>query len=223
MEWPPSETPKSGQELSEAGKLEWEIKEREEQHAKEKDAQRGLYEWEMEERLGIDRLTGAKNRTAFGPALEQSLKMIREHHRKGEETFKETSLISIDIDHFKQVNDTYGHLMGDEVLRRVVGVLKELVRETDMVARVGGEELMVLLPGADIEFAASAAEKFRTEIEKISFDIDPKLSKLVVTASFGVVSSESSTDAKTLYGYADEALYKAKRGGRNRVEIYSGT
>lgn len=217
------ESHKPKRELSEAGEREWEMKEMAERHAKELDAQQGLHEWEMEEQLGVDRLTGAKSLAAFESALKRSLKMIREHHRKGEEAPKETSLIYIDLDHFKRINDTYGHAMGDEVLRKVVATLKKsLVRGTDLVARIGGEELAVLLPGADIEFAKNDAEKFRREIEKIQFDTDPKLPKLVVTASFGVISSKSSTDEAFLRKGADTTLYAAKHGGRNRVEVYNG-
>jgi len=216
------EFPKQKRELSEAGKLEWEMKEMAERHAKEADAQRGLYEWEMEERdarHGLDHLTELKTRKVFEHELEQSLKIIRgEIKEKRGEPLKEITLISIDLDHFKAINDTYGHLAGDEVLKKVSMLLANSVRETDVAARVGGEELMVLLRGANVQNAARHAEGLRAKIEKLAFDTYPGLA---VTASFGVVSSLDSTDAKVLYEHADQTLYKAKRDGRNRVEVYS--
>ena len=216
------EFPKQKRELSEAGKLEWKMKEMAERHAKEADAQRGLYEWEMEERdarHGLDHLTELKTRKVFEHELEQSLKIIRgEIKEKRGEPLKEITLISIDLDHFKAINDTYGHLAGDEVLKKVSMLLANSVRETDVAARVGGEELMVLLRGANVQNAARHAEGLRAKIEKLAFDTYPGLA---VTASFGVVSSLDSTDAKVLYEHADQTLYKAKRDGRNRVEVYS--
>ena len=198
------------------------MKEMAERHAKEADAQRGLYEWEMEERdarHGLDHLTELKTRKVFEHELEQSLKIIRgEIKEKRGEPLKEITLISIDLDHFKAINDTYGHLAGDEVLKKVSMLLANSVRETDVAARVGGEELMVLLRGANVQNAARHAEGLRAKIEKLAFDTYPGLA---VTASFGVVSSLDSTDAKVLYEHADQTLYKAKRDGRNRVEVYS--
>lgn len=176
----------------------------------------------LERQLGIDQLTGASNRDTFERELEQALKIIRgevEEHRASGKSLKEISIISIDIDHFKEVNDTLGHPAGDEVLRGIVSLLMKSVRETDTVARVGGEELMVLMPGADEGVALREAEKFRAKIEQMTFSTYPELK---VTASFGVISSKSSTDAKTLYELVDKALYAAKHGGRNRVEVYSG-
>lgn len=176
----------------------------------------------LERQLGIDQLTGASNRATFERELEQALKIIRgevEEHRAIGKSLKEISIISIDIDHFKEVNDTLGHPAGDEVLRGIVALLMKSVRETDTVARVGGEELMVLMPGADDKTASREAEKLRMEIEKMTFKTYPSLK---VTASFGVISSKSSTDAKTLYELVDKALYTAKHGGRNRVEVYNG-
>jgi diguanylate cyclase (GGDEF)-like protein len=185
------------------------------------DAQIGLLEWELEERdkqHGIDHLTGADTRKVFEAKLEQALESVRlgeKEHRKG--VPQEVSLISIDIDHFKAVNDTLGHPAGDEVLRRVTGAIMSSVRETDAVGRIGGEELMVFLPGASVEAATKHAEELRAKIEQLTFDKYPDLK---VTASFGVISSDVSSDAKTLVEYVDRALYVAKRGGRNRVELY---
>lgn len=167
----------------------------------------------------IDDLTKLKRRNTFEGELERSLKMIRgevTEQRAGVESLREMSLIFIDIDHFKAINDTHGHSAGDEVLRKVAALLTGSIRGTDMVARVGGEEFIVLARGASESGAAGEAEKLRAKIEQLTFPTYPDLH---VTASFGVVSSEKSQEAKELYRLADEALYKAKEGGRNRVVI----
>ena len=173
----------------------------------------------LESQLGIDQLTGTSNRGVFENELERSLKIIRgetEEHRSTAEHHKEVSLIFVDLDHFKQINDTYGHPAGDEVLRKVSALLMDSVRETDIVARVGGEEFVVLMRGADESVAARDAEDFRMKISQMEFENYPDLQ---VTASFGVSSSESSQLAKDLYEKADKALYEAKRSGRNRVIV----
>lgn len=175
----------------------------------------------LRQHVGIDPLTGAFNRFRFDPKLEQSLKLIRgdiEQHRAGVEPLSEISLIMLDLDYFKKVNDTFGHSTGDEVLRKVSALLMDSVRETDMVARYGGEEFMIFLRGADEMVAADHAEKLRAKIEQMMFDTQPELK---ITASFGVVSSKSSTDAETLKKLVDSALYKAKSGSRNRVEVHT--
>ena len=174
----------------------------------------------LEDHVGIDGLTGTSTRRIFEHELDTLLKIIRgeiQENREGQKVIREISLIFVDLDHFKRVNDTYGHSVGDVVLKQVAALLMSSVRETDTVARVGGEEFVVLLRGAGEEFAARDAEKFRTRIEQFSF---PDIPALKVTASFGVCSSKNSTEAKALYECADKALYKAKRGGRNRVVVY---
>ena len=168
---------------------------------------------------GIDSLTELKRRDIFESELTQSLKTVRgevDERRMNAEPLKEVSLIFMDIDNFKSVNDTYGHSAGDEVLRKVAELLTSSVRGSDMVARWGGEEFAVLLRSASISIAESEAENLRAKIEQLTFTAYPDLH---VTASFGVVSSEKSHDAKELYELADEALYKAKESGRNRVII----
>ena len=189
------------------------------------DAEKLFLELELEERdkkSGIDHLTGVAAREILEAKLEDALKIVRgdvEVKRGSDKPLKELSLIYVDIDHFKNVNDTFGHPVGDKVLRGVAAVLMESVRISDIVARFGGEEFMVLMPSADEKSAARHAEKLRTKIERLTFPAHPELK---VTASFGVVSSNSSAKAEELYGYADKALYVAKRGGRNRVETYTG-
>lgn len=160
------------------------------------------------EYIAKDPLTGATSLAEFDTQLEQAIKMI---HRG-----TPASLIYIDIDHFKQVNDTFGHAGGDAVLKQVCGFLMRSVRESDIVARIGGEELAILLPGSD-GFAPEKAEELRAGIEKLTFPEYPKLS---VTASFGVVSLDSSMNSVTARKLADTSLYEAKHGGRNQVKVY---
>lgn len=176
----------------------------------------------LEQQHGIDHLTGVSTRKVFENELKLSLQFVRgeiREHRKGGDGSREIALVFVDLDHFKQINDTYGHPVGDEVLKRVATLLSNSVREADIVARVGGEEFVVLLRGADQVFAAFAAEKFRAEIEKLEFD-DIGVPGLKVTGSFGVSSSNSSTDATVLYDHADKAAYKAKGRGRNTVVVH---
>lgn len=131
------------------------------------------------------------------------------------------SLVMVDIDHFKRINDTHGHQAGDAVLRRVGQILRESIRDTDSAYRYGGEEMAVLLPGSDVEKAEKAAERIRKKIEKEPFRISAG-ETLKVTASLGV-----STHGSTLEGpadvvrAADTALYEAKHGGRNRTCVAS--
>lgn len=169
----------------------------------------------------IDSLTELKRREILESELKQALKIIRGEiyeRRKGAEPLKEVSLIFMDIDNFKTINDTYGHSAGDEVIRKVAEVLTNSIRGSDMVARWGGEEFAVLLRGVNASIAATEAENLRAKIEQLTFDRYPNR----VTASFGVVSSESSQDDRVLMELADQATYAAKQGGKNRVNVYAG-
>ena len=189
------------------------------------DAQIGLLEWELEdreERYGLDHLTGLKTLKVFEQELERSLKMIRgemEEHRTGVEPLKEVSLVFIDLDHFKEVNDTLGHTAGDDVLKKAAEHMKSAVRGTDLLARYGGDEFIALLPNTSEKHAVIVAEKLRATL-----DSDPELKKLGVTASIGVslTNTSDATDSKPLIERADAAAYAAKKAGRNRVEMYSG-
>ena len=174
----------------------------------------------LEKKVGIDDLTGASNRLTFTRELEQSLKVIRQEvgeKRKDSIALTQLSLISLDLDHFKKINDTYGHPVGDLVLRVVAAYLMESVRDADVVARLGGEEFMVLIRGAGVIAAERNAERFRLHFEAMKFDGCPDLR---VTASFGVISSQETKDADTLINQVDKALYTAKESGRNRVVVY---
>lgn len=118
-----------------------------------------------------------------------------------------------DLDHFKRVNDSFGHDAGDYVLRAVTDLVKKNIRTSDVEARWGGEEFMVLMPHSDMQHARNAAEKLRLAIAQYRFD---KVGSL--TASFGVAALEPRDDLNSLLKRVDDALYLAKERGRNRVE-----
>lgn len=173
----------------------------------------------LEEQQGVDHLTGLKMRKPFEEELERLFKMIHGgdvvERRKNIE-YLVGSIIFIDIDHFKEINDTRGHETGDEVLREIAKVLAGSVRSSDIVARWGGEEFAVFLRDTDEDGAAKEAEKIRTNIEKLKFKKYPDLK---TTASLGVVSSKKSNDFRTLLKFADEAMYVAKKD-RNKIYVH---
>jgi diguanylate cyclase (GGDEF)-like protein len=124
------------------------------------------------------------------------------------------SLIYFDIDHFKQINDTFGHDVGDLVLKKVARVVRKTLRRDDVVARWGGEEFVVLLPNTDKKAATVVAEKLRKAIKELEI---PQLKGRKVTASFGVTEIKKGDTLDSAIKRADEALYEAKRSGRDRV------
>jgi two-component system cell cycle response regulator len=124
----------------------------------------------------------------------------------------------MDIDHFKSVNDTYGHDVGDEVLREFANRIAANIRGIDMACRYGGEEFVVVMPDTDMQLALSVAERLRGSVETTMFPISCPPQQLDVTVSIGMAGSEGSQDtAQALLHRADQALYRAKREGRNRV------
>lgn len=154
-----------------------------------------------------DSLTKLYNRHKFNEVFG---KMLLRRHWNDENTF---ALIIVDVDHFKRINDTYGHQEGDHVLVGVAGVLSHTIRTGDILARWGGEEFVCLLPDVNLEKAIFVAEKLRNSIEEQPF---PEVGK--VTASFGVSLFKNGDGAESLLHRADSALYTAKSKGRNRVE-----
>ncbi len=176
---------------------------------------------ELEKDLIHDNLTSLKTRSFFEEELNTYLSAIANvdlGKRREWFGFKNLSVLFFDIDHFKQINDTYGHAMGDTVLRDVAKTISEDLREGDTVARWGGEEVVACLLGADETDAKRKAESIRKKIEKLIFDSNPDLK---VTISIGVSSNFPKARAEDLVKNADLALYKAKRTGRNKVVAFS--
>ncbi len=158
-----------------------------------------------------DALTGALNRKA----LERILGSL---HQDADNGGKPYCLLLADVDHFKHFNDTYGHLLGDEVLKRVVQVLHQQVKGGDFVARYGGEEFLIMLPGTPVKGGLALAEAIRHSVEQIVLvrrSTKERLSK--VTISLGVGGYRADEDKLALLERVDAALYRAKREGRNRV------
>lgn len=157
-----------------------------------------------------DPLTGLNNRRFMMEGL------AREFERSQRKNAP-LSMIMIDIDHFKTINDTYGHQKGDAVLQGLAALLKQHLRQYDTAARYGGEEFALILPETGIEEAAQVAERLRQATEKLIFE---DLSQLRMTASFGIATTPADTvqSLDDLIREADYALYNAKRAGRNRVE-----
>lgn len=162
------------------------------------------------ERAFTDPLTGLANRRAFDERLTHVLNTIDRYGGA-------VSLILLDIDHFKRVNDGYGHDAGDEVLRSIGRAVGASVRTIDLAARFGGEEIAILLPKTGLEGARELAERLRREIA--NHPVQVRNESLRVTASFGVACyPESSSDQRALFTNADAALYEAKAAGRNQVK-----
>ena len=158
-----------------------------------------------------DGLTGLLNRRYWESCLERE---FARHQRYD----NPVSLVIFDIDHFKRVNDTYGHQPGDEVIRATARITSQLVRETDFAGRYGGEEFVVLLPGTTLDGAAQFAERLRSTIERQQLDYQG--SPLTFTISLGVATlADDMAGYQALLERADKALYQSKEGGRNQVTL----
>lgn len=165
---------------------------------------------QAEERAAHDSLTGLYNRRAFIELAEKSWNHARRHGH-------ELSLIMLDLDHFKSVNDRYGHATGDAALIATAGVMLHTLRQADIVARWGGEEFLIMLPETGIEAAQHLAERLRMAIEALRLGTEEQLPAL--TASLGVASSNGHDSLDKLISEADKLLYASKQGGRNRISI----
>ena len=161
---------------------------------------------DLQIRATTDGLSGLMNRRTFDEVLEREL-------RRSERLNESVSVLLIDLDHFKEINDTYGHQMGDEVIRRVSQLLCINTRAMDAVARYGGEEFAMILKGMQLHQAESIAERLRTQIEAMAGLPEP----IRVTASIGIAVKGAGDTVTSLIKRSDEALYLSKRTGRNRV------
>jgi diguanylate cyclase (GGDEF)-like protein len=155
-----------------------------------------------------DTMTGLFNRRGFVEAAHQ---LMARQAKRGEPV----SVLMFDLDHFKSINDSFGHAVGDDALRLFASIIGTTMRANDVIARFGGEEFVAMLPGTMTE-AVGAAERVRLAFEAAALEMEE--GRLGATVSIGVASGQPGADIDTLIGNADAALYRAKLSGRNRVE-----
>ncbi|MBA4369866.1 MAG: hypothetical protein C0403_19735 [Desulfobacterium sp.] len=167
----------------------------------------------LEQELLNDPLTGAYNRRAYDRNIENEMSRYLRYKRP-------FSMLLLDVDHFKKINDTYGHTIGDKCLKEIIKRIKPALRDTDFLARYGGEEFIVILPETGGEIAKEAAERMRSIVENIEFLHKKELVK--ITISIGVTQVLPSDEThETIFHRTDQALYKAKNSGRNRVVLHT--
>ena len=159
----------------------------------------------------VDPVTGVGNRYWLTAKIEEQLEIARN-------TKEQFCLIFADIDYFKRVNDNFGHATGDQVLRFFGSLLQKYLDNKDLVARYGGEEFVIIVPGPDLSVAKNLAEKIRSELEKSELILSVSKKPIGrITSSFGIARSHEDDTFTTVLQRADEQLYAAKGGGRNRV------
>ncbi len=168
---------------------------------------------ELTRLANTDPLTNVANRRVFFERVDEEIKRNRRNRRS-------LSILLLDIDHFKKVNDTYGHDFGDHVLKQTTQVIQTCLRETDMLARLGGEEFGILLPDTPADGAFWVAERIRTAMARHNFSLDMQ-KEVHCTVSIGVADaiSDEAEDATRIYKIADTRLYIAKNMGRNQVSM----
>ncbi len=165
---------------------------------------------EQRQKALIDPLTGLPNRAAWSERLEHEIKQWQQHGNT-------LSLAMLDLDHFKRINDNYGHLAGDKVLKIIATVLRKRLRGSDFIARFGGEEFVLLLPATPPALGAKLLETLRAAIEACPFHF--KGERVTITISMGLASFKAGEHSDLVLKRADQALYRAKNAGRNRVEL----
>jgi diguanylate cyclase (GGDEF)-like protein len=156
-----------------------------------------------------DALTSLYNRNVFSKELAREIARVRRYDTA-------LSLIVVDIDHFKRINDAHGHLVGDVCLRGLATTLLQNLRQVDVVCRYGGEEFAIIMPMTDREGARTVAERLRVAVERLAIEAEGR--SIRFTASFGASTLRPGENAESLFRRADEALYRAKRAGRNRAQ-----
>ena len=167
----------------------------------------------LEQLALVDPLTQVYNRRFFQQELTRAVDQARRHART-------LAVAMVDIDHFKQFNDTYGHTAGDRILEDVSTILTQFTRSADTVSRYGGEEFALILPDTDFERASVLAERIRATIAAANFDVGARASDIHVTVSIGLASlTDSMNEVFELVDRADQALYVAKSAGRNCVRM----
>jgi diguanylate cyclase (GGDEF)-like protein len=166
----------------------------------------------LKARMVRDSLTGLYNHT-------HTLQLLEDARLRARRDGQPLTFAMLDIDHFKKVNDTYGHPMGDRVIKSLALFLKQRLRKTDQIGRYGGEEFAVVLADTDAQAAYRVLDDIRRRFAEIHYPAQPQ--DLCCTFSCGIAELTEDMDIKALSKHADEALYLAKHGGRNRVEIYA--
>lgn len=182
------------------------------QEAKESGVQLELMLSRMSDLAMVDELTGLKNRRSFFDAIDS---VIAASRRRG----KPVALALLDLDYFKDVNDTHGHVSGDAVLREVAKRIEDTLRQEQIVGRIGGEEFAVLLPDTTPPQALVAIERVRKVIEERPFEL-PSGAKVAITICGGIAALPDGAPVTQALQQADRAMYRAKALGRNRVEVY---
>ena len=170
------------------------------------------YNEQLQDLASHDPLTRVFNAGAYYRACDQQIYASQRSNQP-------SAVLFIDLDHFKSINDTFGHAVGDDVLRAVAQSLQSNVRRSDILGRIGGEEFSVFLPNTDVKGAELLAETLRTAIESIQIEVDGV--RLKITASIGVAGKRFDQQTmQAIQQHADQAMYEAKRGGRNRVSTF---
>jgi diguanylate cyclase (GGDEF)-like protein len=167
---------------------------------------------ELQHQATCDVLTELNNRRAIIEHLETQIVRAKRQN-------KPLGVVVLDVDHFKQFNDTHGHLAGDAVLKAVASKMKECLREYDYIGRYGGEEFLVVLGDVDRETAVKAAERINQAIRDTTIDFEGQRLACTISAGLAVVENWDGLDMDKIIAAADEVLYKAKSNGRNRVEV----
>jgi diguanylate cyclase (GGDEF)-like protein/PAS domain S-box-containing protein len=169
--------------------------------------ERKVAEEELKRLATTDKLTGAYNRTKFQEIIDREMERVKRHNQA-------LSMIIFDIDHFKAVNDSYGHSAGDYVLKTIADIVRENIRKIDYFVRWGGEEFMIISSETNLDDAYALAERIREIIENYTFEGVGK-----ITVSFGVTEFKENDTENSFVKRADDAMYSAKRKGRNLVEV----
>ncbi len=172
---------------------------------------RNAIQFEKASRLAhCDALTGAKNRSTFDESLAREINLAQRH----EQGF---TMLVIDIDHFKKINDSFGHSSGDEVLKSIATTLQDSIRATDMLFRYGGEEFVILLSNSDCHKSCNIADRILASVRDINMKLRGE--KLKLSVSIGLACLDVQDTAKTLFDRADAAMYEAKNEGRDQIKV----
>lgn len=181
-----------------------------------KQAQKSLEEanQRIEEMANTDQLTGVNNRRAFESIAAHELTRATRYQQA-------LSLLVLDIDYFKRINDTYGHDAGDAVLRQFASLCESCIRESDILCRIGGEEFVILLSMTDNDAAIELAQRLRCRVAEYDFYLEALSKTISVTVSVGISQlKEGDKEIKSVLARADSALYEAKSAGRNQIKVY---